>query len=88
MKIVQCDENADGSKETDEPPAVDDDLTLDIQDQKMIEKGDGQDTDGKARGYQRTVCMADDGDDEGYEDEQRQRLKNWKSERTLRKRTN
>jgi hypothetical protein len=30
MKIIQCDENADDPEEADEPPAVDDDLTLDI----------------------------------------------------------
>lgn len=71
MKIIQGDEDADDPKEADEPPAVDDDLTFNIQDQKMIEKGDSQDGDDKAGGYQRTVCAADDGDDERNKDEYR-----------------
>ena len=78
MKIIQGDKDADDPKKADEPPAVDDDLTFDVQDQKMIEKGGGEDGNDKAAGYQRTVRTADDGDDERNEDEYRQQVEELK----------
>ena len=71
MKIIQYNKNTYGAEEADEPPAVNDDLALDVEDQKMIEKGDGQNADDKANGYQRTMCMPDDSNDKGDEDKQR-----------------
>ena len=74
MKMVQGDQDAHGAEEADEPPAVDNGFSFDIQDEEMIEKGGCQDAGHKARGHQRAICRAYDGKDEGDEDENRQQV--------------
>jgi len=71
MKVIQGDKESDSSQEDDHPPAIDNDPAFDIQDQKIIEQGYGEDTDNEAGGYFCSVGMCNGRRDKGNEEEDR-----------------
>src|SRR5580698_5350290 len=78
MKMIQGDQDADGPQQANEPPAVDDRFSLDIQDQEMVKENKSKKADHKTSGRHRTVCRSDHGYNKRDEDKNRQQVQKMK----------